>query len=73
MYTDGELDDDDIDGKRSYKIEDKIENNKCNKDYVRKLRGEGIHKLLGTEKNVHQKKKQFFYIFMVMFCFNNTK
>jgi len=41
MYTDGDLDDDDIEGKRSYKIEEKITNNRHNRDYVRKLHGEG--------------------------------
>lgn len=42
MYLDHELDDDDIEGKRSYKIEDKIENDSHTRDYVRKLHGEGI-------------------------------
>lgn len=41
-YTDHELDDDEIEGKRSYKIEDKLKSDKYNKDYVKKLIGEGI-------------------------------
>jgi len=40
-YTDHELDDDDIEGKRLYKIEDKIHDDRHNKDYVRHLKGEG--------------------------------
>ncbi|XP_053376119.1 lysine-specific demethylase 2B-like isoform X2 [Mercenaria mercenaria] len=39
-YTDHELDDDEIEGKRSYKIEDKLTSDKYNKDYVKKLHGE---------------------------------
>ena len=54
MYTDGDLDDDDIEGKRSYKIEDKIANNRHNRDYVRKLHGEG--------------KKQNDFISQFLFC-----
>lgn len=40
-YTDHELDDDEIEGKRSYKIEDKLASDRYNKDYVKKLAGEG--------------------------------
>lgn len=40
-YTDHELDDDEIEGKRSYKIEDKLASDRYSKDYVKKLAGEG--------------------------------
>ncbi|XP_060587380.1 lysine-specific demethylase 2A-like isoform X2 [Ruditapes philippinarum] len=39
-YTDHELDDDEIEGKRSYKIEDKLRSDKYSKDYVKRLAGE---------------------------------
>ncbi|XP_052799736.1 lysine-specific demethylase 2A-like [Mya arenaria] len=39
-YTDHELDDDDIEGKRLYKIEDKVNDDKHCKDYARHLKGE---------------------------------
>ncbi|KAL4224329.1 Lysine-specific demethylase 2A [Mactra antiquata] len=42
-YTDHELDDDDIEGKRLYKIEDKLVSDKYNKDYVKKLHGEDFN------------------------------
>ena len=41
-YTDQEIDDDEIEGKRSYKIEDKVSDDRHNKEYVQYLRGEGI-------------------------------
>ncbi|KAH3886544.1 hypothetical protein DPMN_010555, partial [Dreissena polymorpha] len=39
-YTDQEIDDDEIEGKRSYKIEDKVSDDRHNKEYVQYLRGE---------------------------------
>ena len=42
-YIDQDLDDDDIDGKRLYKVEDKLASDKYNQDYViQHLKGEGL-------------------------------
>ncbi|KAL5016594.1 hypothetical protein ScPMuIL_006183 [Solemya velum] len=38
-YTDEDLDDDEIEGKRNYNLEDRIKSNKCNKDFVKELKG----------------------------------
>ena len=40
-YTDVDLDDDDIDGKRSYTLDEKLKSNKYNKKYVTELKGSG--------------------------------
>jgi hypothetical protein len=40
-YTDVDLDDDDIDGKRSYTLEEKLKSNKYTRKYVKELKGEG--------------------------------
>ncbi|XP_062590943.1 lysine-specific demethylase 2A-like isoform X1 [Saccostrea cucullata] len=39
-YTDVDLDDDDIDGKRSYTLDEKLKSNKYSKKYVKELKGE---------------------------------
>ena len=45
-YIDQDLDDDDIDGKRSYKVEDKLLSDKYDQDYViQNLKGEGEYTL----------------------------
>lgn len=40
-YTDVDLDDDDIDGKRSYTLDEKLRSNKYNRKYVNELTGTG--------------------------------
>lgn len=41
MYIDVDLDDDDIDGKRSYILDEKFRFNKYNRKYVNELTGIG--------------------------------
>lgn len=40
-YTDVDIDDDEIEGKRNYSIEEKLKSHRYNKRYVRHLKGEG--------------------------------
>ncbi|KAK3599372.1 hypothetical protein CHS0354_036378 [Potamilus streckersoni] len=39
-YTDEDIDDDEIDGKRNYSVDEKLKSNKYNKNYVKFMKGE---------------------------------
>ena len=40
-YTDVDIDDDEIEGKRNYALDEKLRSQKYNKGFVQKLKGEG--------------------------------